>query len=347
MIKIGNIQLPEFPLLLAPMEDVSDPPFRAVCKDNGAHLMYTEFISSEGLIRDAIKSRKKLDIFDYEKPVGIQIFGGDEESLSLAAKIVDATNPDLLDINFGCPVKKVACRGAGAGAGVLKDVPLMVRLTDAVVKSTSLPVTVKTRLGWDDNSKNIEDVAERLQDAGIKALAIHGRTRTQMYKGEADWTLIAKVKENPRITIPIFGNGDIDSPQKALEYKNRYGVDGIMIGRAAIGYPWIFKEISHFVETGELLPPPTVEERVAVCKKHLIKSVEWKGPTVGINEMRRHYTNYLKGMPNIREYRLKLVTLKEVDEILAVFDEIVEKYDGYEFERSVIELINYHEKCAV
>ncbi len=345
MTSIGNIQLPDFPLLLAPMEDVSDPPFRAVCKDNGAHLMYTEFISSEGLIRDAIKSRKKLDIFDYEKPVGIQIFGGDEESLSLAAKIVDATNPDLLDINFGCPVKKVACRGAGAG--VLKDVPLMIRLTNAVVKSTSLPVTVKTRLGWDDNTKNIEIVAERLQDVGIQALAIHGRTRTQMYKGEADWKLIAKVKENPRINIPIFGNGDIDSPQKALEYKNRYGVDGIMIGRAAIGYPWIFNEITHFVNTGILLPPPSIEERVAVCKKHLIKSFEWKGPVVGVNEMRRHYTNYLKGLPGIKEYRLKLVTLKEVDELIYVLDEIVDQYSGYEFERSEIELINYHEKCAV
>ncbi|HVZ95669.1 MAG TPA: tRNA dihydrouridine synthase DusB [Chitinophagaceae bacterium] len=345
MPSIGNIALPGFPLLLAPMEDVSDPPFRAVCKDNGAHLMYTEFISSEGLIRDAIKSRKKLDIFDYERPIGIQIFGGDEESLSLAAKIVDATNPDLLDINFGCPVKKVACRGAGAG--VLKDVPLMVRLTDAVVKSTSLPVTVKTRLGWDDNSKNIEDVAERLQDVGIKALSIHGRTRNQMYKGEADWTLIAKVKENPRITIPIFGNGDIDSPQKALEYKNRYGVDGIMIGRAAIGYPWIFREISHFINTGELLPPPAIDERIGVCKTHLVKSVEWKGPIVGINEMRRHYTNYLKGLPNIKEYRLKLVTLKELDAITEVLDTIAKNYNGYEFERSVIHLINYHEKCAV
>ena len=327
------------------MEDVSDPPFRAVCKDNGANLMYTEFISSEGLIREAIKSRKKLDIFDYEKPVGIQIFGGDEESLSLAARIVDATNPDLLDINFGCPVKKVACRGAGAG--VLKDVPLMVRLTSAVVKSTSLPVTVKTRLGWDDNTRNIEEVAERLQDAGIQALAIHGRTRTQMYKGEADWELIAKVKENPRITIPIFGNGDIDSPQKALKYKNRYGVDGIMIGRAAIGYPWIFNEITHFVNTGEILPSPGVEERVAVCKKHLIKSYEWKGPVVGINEMRRHYANYLKGLPNIKEYRNKLVILKEMDEILEVLDQVVDRFSGYEFERAAIELINYHEKCEV
>lgn len=345
MITIGKIQLPDFPLLLAPMEDVSDPPFRAVCKDNGAHLMYTEFISSEGLIRDAIKSKKKLDIFEYEKPVGIQIFGGDEDSLALAAKIVDATNPDLLDINFGCPVKKVACRGAGAG--VLKDVPLMVRLTDAVVKSTNLPVTVKTRLGWDDDSKNIEEVAEKLQDVGIQALSIHGRTRTQMYKGVADWDLIGKVKNNPRIKIPIFGNGDIDSPQKAVEYKNRYGVDGIMIGRAAIGYPWIFREINHFVKTGELLPAPTVQERVDVCKKHLDLSFSWKGPVVGINEMRRHYTNYLKGLPNIKEYRLKLVTLREVDEIVAVLDEIVATYSGYEFEKTPIQLINYHEKCAV
>ena len=345
MIKIGNITLPEFPLLLAPMEDVSDPPFRAVCKDNGADLMYTEFISSEGLIRDAIKSRKKLDIFDYEKPVGIQIFGGDEDSLAMAAKIVDATNPDLLDINFGCPVKKVACKGAGAG--VLKDVPLMIRLTDAVIKSTTLPVTVKTRLGWDDNTKNIEEVAERLQDIGIKALAIHGRTRTQMYKGEADWELIARVKENPRITIPIFGNGDIDSPQKALEYKNKYGVDGIMIGRAAIGYPWIFNEIKHYVATGEVLAPPTIEERVKVCKNHLRRSVEWKGPIVGINEMRRHYANYLKGMPNIKEFRGKLVTLKEPAEIESVLNEIINQYADYDFEREPIVLHNYHEHCPV
>ena len=345
MVKIGNIQLPGFPLLLAPMEDVSDPPFRAVCKDKGADLMYTEFISSEGLIRDAIKSRKKLDIFEYEKPVGIQIFGGDEESLSLAAKIVDVTNPDLLDINFGCPVKKVALRGAGAG--VLKDVDLMVRLTSAVVKSTSLPVTVKTRLGWDDNTRNIEEVAERLQDVGIKALAIHGRTRTQMYKGEADWTLIGKVKNNPRIQIPIFGNGDIDSPEKALEYKNRYGIDGIMIGRAAIGYPWIFNEIKHFFKTGEHLPSPTVEDRVQVARKHLHFSVDWKGPVVGINEMRRHYANYLKGLPNIKEYRTKLVTLTQVEEIDEVLDQVISAYSGYTFEKTPIELINYHEKCPV
>jgi tRNA-dihydrouridine synthase B len=344
-VKIGNIELPDFPLLLAPMEDVSDPPFRAVCKDNGADLMYTEFISSEGLIRDAIKSRRKLDIFDYEKPIGIQIFGGDEESLSLAAKIVDVTNPDLLDINFGCPVKKVALKGAGAG--VLKDLDLMVRLTDAVIKATSLPVTVKTRLGWDDHTRNIEEVAERLQDIGIKALAIHGRTRTQMYKGEADWTLIGKVKNNPRITIPIFGNGDIDSPEKALEYKNRYGIDGIMIGRAAIGYPWIFDEIKYFLRTGEHLAPPTIEQRIEVCRKHLYKSVEWKGPVVGVNEMRRHYANYLKGLPNIKEYRNKLVTLKTAEEIDAVLGDVIETYAGFEFQQNVVELINYHEKCPI
>lgn len=337
--------LPDFPLLLAPMEDVSDPPFRAVCKDNGADLMYTEFISSEALIRDAIKSRKKLDIFDYERPIGIQIFGGDEDSLAMASRIVDVTNPDLLDINFGCPVKKVACKGAGAG--VLKDIDLMVRLTAACVKATKLPVTVKTRLGWDDDTKNIEEVAERLQDVGIKALSIHGRTRCQMYKGEADWTLIGKVKNNPRIQIPIFGNGDIESPQKALEYKNRYGVDGIMIGRAAIGYPWIFREIKHYVQTGELLAPPTLEERVAVCKKHLRKSLEWKGPKVGIFEMRRHYANYLKGLPNIKEYRNRLVILNTLEEIEGVLDEVLAAYNGFEVQHSPIELINYHEKCPV
>lgn len=345
MVKIDQIVLPDFPLLLAPMEDVSDPPFRAVCKDNGADLMYTEFISSEGLIRDAIKSRQKLDIFDYERPVGIQIFGGDEDALSLSAKIVETVNPDLLDINFGCPVKKVVSKGAGAG--VLKDVDLMVRLTEAVIKSTNLPVTVKTRLGWDDNNRNIEEVAERLQDVGIKALAIHGRTRAQLYKGEADWSLIAKVKNNPRIHIPIFGNGDIDSPQKANEYKNRYGVDGIMIGRAAIGYPWIFREVKHFIATGEILPSPTLEERVEVARKHLRKSIEWKGPIAGINEMRRHYTNYLKGLPNIKEYRNKLVTYKTGEEVEAVLDEVKKNYEGYVFERSPIELINYHEKCPV
>ena len=310
------------------MEDVSDPPFRAVCKVNGADLMYTEFISSEGLIRDAIKSRQKLDIFEAERPVGIQIFGGDEEAMALSARIVDTVNPDLLDINFGCPVKKVVTKGAGAA--VLRDVDLMVRLTKAVVSSTSLPVTVKTRLGWDHDSINIEEVAERLQDVGIKALSIHGRTRCQLYKGSADWAPIARVKNNPRITIPIFGNGDIDSPEKALEYKNRYEVDGVMIGRAAIGYPWIFNEIKHFLKTGEHLPPPTIQQRVDVIRQHLHRSVEWKGLKPGINEMRRHYTNYLKGLPNVKEFRLKLVTISEVEQIDEVLQEIVRYYDGFQ-----------------
>lgn len=338
MIKIGNIALTGFPLLLAPMEDVSDPPFRAVCKDNGVDLMYTEFISSEGLIRDAIKSRQKLDIFDYERPVGIQIFGGDEEAMAMSAKIVDAVNPDLLDINFGCPVKKVVSKGAGAA--VLKDIDLMVRLTKACVNSTSLPVTVKTRLGWDDSSKNIVEVAERLQDIGIRALAIHGRTRSQLYKGEADWSLIAAVKNNPRMQIPIFGNGDIDSPEKALEYKNRYGVDGIMIGRAAIGYPWVFNEIKHYFQTGEHLPPPTIEQRVNVIKKHLQKSIEWKDKALGILEMRRHYANYLKGLPNIKEYRTKLVTFKEPEEIFWILDEVNKAYSGIEMSKRDL---NMHE----
>jgi len=306
------------------MEDVSDPPFRAVCKEQGADLMFTEFISSEGLIRDAIKSRQKLDIYDYERPIGIQIFGGDEEAMALSAKIIDATQPDLLDINFGCPVKKVVCKGAGAA--VLKDVDQMVRLTQACVKATNLPVTVKTRLGWDESTKNIEEVAERLQDVGIKALSIHGRTRTQMYKGEANWELIAKVKNNPRIHIPIFGNGDIDSPQKALAYRDKYGVDGIMIGRAAIGYPWIFREIKHYFQTGEQLPPPTIEERIAACRQHLRGSVLWKGEKLGILEMRRHYSNYLKGLPNIKDFRLKLVTMDNVSDLEAVFQEITSFY---------------------
>ncbi|HYE53403.1 MAG TPA: tRNA dihydrouridine synthase DusB [Chitinophagaceae bacterium] len=336
MVRIDNILLPDFPLLLAPMEDVSDPPFRAVCKANGADLMYTEFISSEGLIRDAIKSRQKLDVFDYERPVGIQIFGGDEEAMAMSTQIVDAVNPDLVDINFGCPVKKVVTKGAGAA--VLKDIDLMVRLTKAVVRSTSLPVTVKTRLGWDHDSINIMEVAERLQDIGVKALAIHGRTRNQLYKGEADWTWIARVKENSRIHIPIFGNGDIDSPEKALEYRNRYGVDGIMIGRAAIGYPWIFNEVKHYVATGTHLQPPNIEERVSVIRTHLERSVQWKGPVTGITEMRRHYTNYLKGLPNIKEYRLKLVTLKTLEEIMEVLDEIVKTYSGFVFERRKVDM---------
>ncbi|TND07785.1 MAG: tRNA-U20-dihydrouridine synthase [Bacteroidetes bacterium] len=324
MVKIGSIELGEFPLLLAPMEDVSDPPFRFVCKQHGADLMYTEFISSEGLIRHAIKSKQKLDIFDYERPVGIQIFGGDEEAMAMATEIVDAVNPDLVDINFGCPVKKVVCKGAGAG--VLKDVDLMVRLTKAVVKSTRLPVTVKTRLGWDESCINIMEVAERLQDVGVQALSIHGRTRAQLYKGSADWTLIGEVKNNPRIRIPIFGNGDVDSPEKALELKNRFGVDGIMIGRASIGYPWVFNEIKHFMKTGTHLAAPTINDRVNVCRTHLQKSVEWKGEKIGIVEMRRHYTNYFKGLPNFKEYRMILVTNESLEILFATLEEIRERY---------------------
>jgi len=317
MVKIGNIELPDFPLLLAPMEDVSDPPFRKLCKMHGADLMYSEFISSEGLIRDAIKSRKKLDIFDYERPVGIQIFGGDEEAMAMSARIVETVEPDLVDINFGCPVKKVVCKGAGAG--VLKDIDLMVRLTKAVVSSTHLPVTVKTRLGWDNDSINIDEVAERLQDVGIKALTIHARTRAQMYKGEADWEHISRIKNNPNIEIPIFGNGDIDSPEKALEYKNKYNCDGIMIGRGAIGYPWIFNEIKHFFETGEILPEPTIAERLEAVKNHALWSVEWKGERPGIVEMRQHYSNYFRGIPHFKEFKTKFLqalTLEQIDEII-------------------------------
>lgn len=326
MPKIGSIELPDFPLLLAPMEDVSDPPFRRLCKLHGADLMYSEFISSEGLIRDAIKSRQKLDIFDYERPVGIQIFGGDEEAMEMSARIVETVQPDLVDINFGCPVKKVVCKGAGAG--VLKDVDLMVRLTKSVIKGTSLPVTVKTRLGWDESSINIDEVAERLQDVGVQALTVHARTRAQMYKGHSDWTHIERIKNNPRITIPIFGNGDIDSPQKALEYKNRFGLDGMMIGRAAIGYPWIFNEIKHYFKTGEILAPPTIEDRVEAARNHLIWSMEWKGERVGIVEMRRHYTNYFKGIPHFKEYRNKLVTLEDSNALLLVLEEIIQEYAG-------------------
>ena len=320
MVKIGDIELPEFPLLLAPMEDVSDPPFRMVCKEQGVDLMYTEFISSEGLIRDAAKSRMKLDIFEYERPIGVQIFGSEIESMVKSAEIIESVNPNLLDINYGCPVSKVTCKGAGAG--ILQNIPKMVAMTEAVVKATKLPVTVKTRLGLDEGSKNIEEVAERLQDIGIQALTVHGRTRVQMYKGEANWELIAKVKENPRIHIPIFGNGDIDSPEKAWEYKNKYGVDGIMVGRASIGYPWIFREIKHYFKTQELLPPPTIEERIAACKSHFEFSLRWKGEKLGILEMRRHYTNYFKGIPNFKPYRMDLVTSMDIDFIRKKLDDI-------------------------
>jgi nifR3 family TIM-barrel protein len=325
-VKIGNIDLGEFPLLLAPMEDVSDPPFRFVCKQNGADMMYTEFISSEGLIRDAAKSRAKLDIFEYERPIGIQIFGSEIESMSEATRIATLAQPDLIDINYGCPVKNVACRGAGAS--LLQDIDRMVLMTKAVVDATHLPVTVKTRLGWDDNTKNIREVAERLQDVGIQALTIHGRTRAQMYKGEADWTLIREIKRNPRIKIPIFGNGDVNSIQKAAEWRMEYEIDGIMIGRAAIGYPWIFREIKHFFKTGEYLPEPTLTERIDVCKTHLDKSIAWKGNKTGIFEMRRHYANYFKGIPDFKEYRMKLVSLENIDDIYSVLEEINERFQA-------------------
>ncbi|MFY0594069.1 tRNA dihydrouridine synthase DusB [Roseivirga sp.] len=326
MVKIGNIELGDFPLLLAPMEDVSDPPFRAVCKENGADLMYTEFISSEGLIRNAYKSVQKLDIYDYERPIGIQIFGDKIESMRQAAEIAEGANPEIVDINYGCPVKKVACKGAGAG--ILLDLPKMQQMTEEIVKQVSLPVTVKTRLGWDDSTIQIVEVAKRLQDVGIQALSIHGRTRQQMYKGEADWTMIGEVKNHPDIHIPIFGNGDIDSPEKALEYKNRYGVDGVMIGRASIGYPWIFNEIKHFMKTGETLAPPNLKERVSVAKKHLSFSLDWKGERQGIFEMRRHYTNYFRGIRDFKPYRTKLVESQNPQELFELLDEISVVFEG-------------------
>ena len=324
MVKIGSVELGDFPLLLAPMEDVSDPPFRALCKEQGADMMYTEFISSDGLIYEAKSSLQKLEVFDYERPIGIQYFGGQLDSMIRAAAIVEAANPDVIDINFGCPVAKVACKMAGAG--LLQDIPKMIALTKAVVESTHKPVTVKTRLGWDENTINIVEVAERLQDVGIQALSIHARTRKQMYKGEANWEWIAKVKENPRMRIPVFGNGDIDSPQKALEYRNRYGVDGMMIGRAAIGYPWIFREIKHFFKTGEILAPPNVSDRVEAVRRHLARSIEWKGEKLGLFEMRQHYTNYFKGLPNIKPFRGQLVTLLSSSAIFDLLSEMEEYY---------------------
>lgn len=328
MVKIGNIALGDFPLLLAPMEDVSDPPFRVLCKRQGADMLYTEFISTEGLIRHAEKSVQKLDFLEEERPLGIQIFGADIDVMTGCAGIIEAAGPDLLDINFGCPVKKVVCKDAGAG--ILKDVPRMVRLTASIVKATHLPVTVKTRLGWDEHSKNIVEVAERLQDVGVRAITIHGRTRSQMYKGQADWSLIAAVKENPRMHIPVFGNGDVDTPQAALEKKNRYGVDGIMIGRAAIGYPWIFREIRSFLESGLIPPPPGMQERMDVCMEHLQRSLSWKGPVLGLLEMRRHYANYFRGIPNIRSWRNQLVTADTPEEIVNIFGEMLDSMEAGE-----------------
>ncbi len=320
IVKIKDIILPEFPLLLAPMEDVSDPPFRHLCKLHGADLMYTEFISSEGLIRDAHKSLQKLDIYDHERPIGIQLFGGEESAMIEAARIAETANPTLIDINYGCPVNKVVCKMAGAG--ILQDIPKMIRLTREVVNAVHLPVTVKTRLGWDEGSKNVVEVAERLQDIGIAAITIHGRTRKQMYKGDADWTLIGEVKNNARMHIPVFGNGDIDTPQKAVEYKNRYGVDGIMVGRAAIGNPWIFDQIKYYLNTGSLLPEPLIQDRIAAIKEHLNRSILWKGEKLGILEMRQHYSNYLKGIPHSKPYRMRLVQNYNYLELLEILEEM-------------------------
>lgn len=329
MPKIGNIQLPDFPLLLAPMEDVSDPPFRALCKEQGADVVFTEFISSEGLIRDAAKSVMKLDIYEKERPVGIQIFGAVLESMLRTVEIVEASEPDIIDINFGCPVKKVVCKGAGAG--ILKDIDLMVSLTEAMVKHTKLPVTVKTRLGWDHDSIKIMEVAERLQDVGCQALSIHGRTRAQMYKGDADWKPIAAVKNNPRMHIPIFGNGDVNTPERAMEMRDKFGLDGAMIGRASIGYPWFFREVKHFFETGEHLAPPTLAERVDAAKRHLQMSIDWKGEKLGVFETRRHYTNYFKGIPNFKEYRMKMVTSDDSASVFEAFDEVLQVFGDFEF----------------
>jgi len=329
LIKIDNIELPDFPLLLAPMEDVSDPPFRALCKEQGADVVYTEFISSEGLIRDAAKSTMKLDIYEKERPVGIQIFGANLDSMLQSVEIVEKSNPDIIDINFGCPVKKVVSKGAGAG--ILKDVDLMVSLTAAMVKRTKLPITIKTRLGWDQDSIKIVEVAEKLQDAGCKAIAIHGRTRSQMYKGEADWAPIAEVKNNPRMHIPVFGNGDIDTPEKAMEMRDKYGLDGAMIGRASIGNPWFFKQVKHYFKTNERLSPISLEERVDAARRHLQMAIDWKGERLGVFETRRHYTNYFRGIPHFKDYRMKMVTSDEPEAVFAVFDEVLVKFSDYQF----------------
>ena len=329
MVKIDNIELPDFPLLLAPMEDVSDPPFRALCKEQGADVVYTEFISSEGLIRDAAKSTMKLDIYEKERPVGIQIFGANLDSMLQSVEIVEKSNPDIIDINFGCPVKKVVSKGAGAG--ILKDIPLMVSLTEAMVKHTTLPITVKTRLGWDTDSIKIVEVAERLQDVGCKAISIHGRTRKQMYKGDANWAPITEVKNNPRMHIPIFGNGDVSSPEKALEMRDKYGLDGAMIGRASIGNPWFFNQVKHYFKTGTHLEPPTMEERVDAARRHLQMAIDWKGEKLGVFETRRHYTNYFRGIPHFKEYRMKMVTTDDSKGVFEVFDSVLEKFLNHQF----------------
>ena len=323
MVRIGDISLGNFPLLLAPMEDVSDPPFRALCKENGADLVYTEFISSEGLIRDAAKSVQKLDIYEKERPVGIQIFGANLDSMLRSVEIVEASKPDIIDINFGCPVKKVVSKGAGAG--ILRDIPLMVKLTAEMAKHTSLPLTVKTRLGWDHDSIKIVEVAERLQDVGAKAISIHGRTRAQMYKGDANWKPIADVKNNPRMHIPVFGNGDVDSPERAMEMRDRYGLDGAMIGRASIGNPWFFNKVKHYFEKGIHCDPPSLKDRVEVAKRHLEMSIAWKGEVLGVLETRRHYTNYFKGIPNFKPSRTAMVTAINSNEVFDIFNRVLDE----------------------
>jgi tRNA-dihydrouridine synthase B len=320
LVKFGDLILNEFPVILAPMEDITDPPFRVICKKMGADLMFTEFISSDGLIRDAIKSTRKLDFDESERPIGIQIFGSEVNTMREAALVAESVNPDLIDLNFGCPVRKVA--GKGGGAGLLKNIPRMIEITEAVVKATRLPVTVKTRLGWDDESRFIVEIAEKLQDTGIKGITIHGRTRSQMYKGEADWSLIGAVKNNPRMYIPVIGNGDIDSPEKALEMKNRFGVDGIMIGRAVIGNPTIFRSIKHYLATGQLLPDPTVKERVEICGSHLQKSIAWKGEHVGVVEMRKHYSGYFKGLKDFKPTKVKLLTALDSNQLFDLLHQI-------------------------
>jgi tRNA-dihydrouridine synthase B len=329
VVKIGDLSVGTFPLLLAPMEDVSDPPFRALCKEKGADVVYTEFISSEGLIRDAAKSVQKLDIYEKERPVGIQIFGANLDSMLRSVEIVEASKPDIIDINFGCPVKKVVSKGAGAG--ILKDITLMVKLTEEMAKRTHLPLTIKTRLGWDHDSIKIVEVAERLQDAGAKAISIHGRTRAQMYKGDADWAPIAAVKNNPRMHIPIFGNGDVHSPERAIEMRDRYGLDGAMIGRASIGNPWFFNQVKHFIKTGEHVSPPTLKERVAVARRHLEMAIDWKGEILGVLETRRHYTNYFKGIPDFKPYRTAMVTSDDANDVFAVFDRVLNEVQDLEW----------------
>ena len=329
MVKIGNIELPDFPLLLAPMEDVSDPPFRTLCKEQGADVVYTEFISSEGLIRDAAKSKMKLDIYEKERPVGIQIFGANLESMLRTVEIVEQSQPDIIDINFGCPVKKVVSKGAGAG--ILKDLDLMVSLTEAMVKHTNLPITVKTRLGWDADTIKIVEVAERLQDVGCKAIAIHGRTRAQLYKGDADWTQIAEVKNNPRMHIPVFGNGDVTTPEDAMRMRDDYGLDGCMIGRATIGNPWFFREVKHFFKTGEHLAKPTMSERIDAARRHLQMAIDWKGERLGVFETRRHYTNYFKGIPHFKEYRTQMVTTDDSEGVFKVFDQVEKEFGNFQF----------------